>query len=50
MKAYLCVKACLNSIVSGYPPPVAVETGRKLLPPDMRPSFAELSIELQQYR
>ena len=50
LKAYLCVKACLNSIVSGYPPPVAVETGRKLLPPDMRPSFAELSIELKQYR
>ncbi|MBD5770399.1 flagellar motor stator protein MotA [Marinomonas colpomeniae] len=50
LKAYLCVKASLNSIVSGYAPPVAVETGRKLLPPDMRPSFAELSIELQQYR
>ncbi|AEF54472.1 flagellar motor stator protein MotA [Marinomonas posidonica] len=50
LKAYLCVKASLNSVVSGYAPPVAVETGRKLLPPDMRPSFAELSIELQQYR
>ncbi|WP_394184000.1 flagellar motor stator protein MotA [Marinomonas posidonica] len=50
LKAYLCIKACLNSVVSGYAPPVAVETGRKLLPPDMRPSFAELSIELQQYR
>lgn len=50
LKAYLCIKACLNSVVSGYPPPVAVETGRKLLPPDMRPSFAELSIELKQYR
>lgn len=50
LKAYLCIKASLNSVVSGYAPPVAVETGRKLLPPDMRPSFAELSIELQQYR
>jgi len=50
LKAYLCVKACLNSIVSGYAPPVAVETGRKLLPPDMRPSFIELSNELKQYR
>jgi len=50
LKAYLCIKACLNSVVSGYAPPVAVETGRKLLPPEMRPSFAELSIELQQYR
>ncbi|BFM48622.1 flagellar motor stator protein MotA [Marinomonas sp. THO17] len=50
LKAYLCIKASLNSVVSGYAPPVAVETGRKLLPPEMRPSFVELSIELQQYR
>jgi chemotaxis protein MotA len=50
LKAYLCIKACLNSIVSGYAPPVAVETGRKLLPPDMRPSFIELSDDLKQYR
>lgn len=50
LKAYLCVKACINSIVSGYAPPVAVETGRKLLPPEMRPSFADLSIDLMQYR
>ena len=50
LRAYLCVKACLNSIVSGYAPAVAVETGRKLLPPDIRPSFAELAMDLQQYR
>ncbi len=50
LKAYLCVKACLNAVVSGYAPAVAVETGRKLLPPDIRPSFAELSMDLQQYR
>ncbi|MBJ7553248.1 flagellar motor stator protein MotA [Marinomonas spartinae] len=50
LKAYLCIKSCLISVVSGYAPPVAAETGRKLLPPDMRPSFIELSDELKQYR
>ena len=50
LKAYLCVKASLSAIVSGYAPPVAVETGRKLLPPDMRPSFIELADNLKQYR
>ena len=50
LKAYLCVKACLNSVVSGYSPPIAVETGRKLLPPEMRPSFIDLSVDLKQYR
>jgi len=50
LKAYLCIKACLNSVVSGYAPAVAVETGRKLLPPDMRPSFVELSNDLKEYR
>ncbi|SBS30161.1 Motility protein A [Marinomonas spartinae] len=50
LKAYLCIKSCLISVVSGYAPPVAAETGRKLLPPNMRPSFIELSDELKQYR
>ncbi|MBJ7537535.1 flagellar motor stator protein MotA [Marinomonas transparens] len=50
LKAYLCVKACLSAIVSGYAPPVAVETGRKLLPHEMRPSFVELASDLKQYR
>lgn len=50
LKAYLCIKSCLISVVSGYAPPVAAETGRKLLPPHMRPSFVELSDELKQYR
>ena len=50
LKAYLCIKSCLISVVSGYAPPVAAETGRKLLPPHMRPSFIELSDELKQYR
>ena len=50
LKAYLCVKSCLISVVSGYAPPVAAETGRKLLPADMRPSFIELSDALKQYR
>ncbi|TDO99013.1 flagellar motor stator protein MotA [Marinomonas balearica] len=50
LKAYLCVKAAMISTVSGHPPAVAVETGRKLLPPDMRPSFIELSEDIKQYR
>jgi len=50
LKAYLCVKASINAVVSGYAPAVAAETGRKLLPPEMRPSFVELSDELKQYR
>ncbi|ADZ91789.1 flagellar motor stator protein MotA [Marinomonas mediterranea] len=50
LKAYMCVKAAVISIVSGHPPAVAVETGRKLLPPEMRPSFLELSEDIKQYR
>ncbi|WP_191603102.1 flagellar motor stator protein MotA [Marinomonas algicola] len=50
VKALLCLKACLVSSVAGYAPPVAVETGRKLLPADLRPNFSELSDYLKQYR
>lgn len=50
LRAYLCIKSCLISVVSGYAPAVAVETGRKVLPPEMRPSFGELASELKQYR
>lgn len=50
LKAYICIKSCVISVVSGYAPAVAAETGRKVLPPEMRPSFIELSDELKQYR
>jgi len=50
LKAYLCVNACLSAVVSGYALPVAVDAGRRLLPPDMRPSFIELADNLKQYR
>ena len=50
LKAYLCIRASLTSAVAGYAPPVAVESGRKLLPTDLRPSFADLADYLRQYR
>lgn len=50
LKAYHCIRTSLTSTVSGYSPGAAVETGRKLLPPDIRPSFAELADYLRDYR
>ncbi len=50
VKAYLCIKTCLVSSVAGYSPPVAVESGRKLLPVELRPNFSDLSDYLKQYR
>ena len=50
VKAYLCLKASLVASVAGYAPSVSVESGRKLLPPDLRPNFNELSDYLKQYR
>jgi len=50
LKAYTCIRTSLTSTVSGYSPGAAVETGRKLLPPEIRPSFAELADYLRDYR
>ena len=50
MQSYLCVKACLNAMASGHPPAIAVEAGRKMLPPHLRPSFIELSDLVKQFR
>lgn len=50
LKAYICIKASLVASVSGYAPSVAVETGRKLLPPHLRPSFTELDDYLRQHK
>lgn len=49
-QAYLCIKACLSAMASGHPPAIAVETGRKMLPTHLRPSFIELSELVKQFR
>lgn len=46
-RSYECVKAILVSSMSGVPPQVAVEFGRKVLFHSVRPSFKELE---EQYR
>ncbi len=37
-----CLKACILASVQGYSPQIAVEFGRKTMPPEFRPSFREL--------
>ena len=44
-KAFLCVKSVLLAHLNGFTPPAAVEFGRKILYPDMRPTFKELDEE-----
>ena len=41
-KFYECIKTCLMASLNGAPPQVAVEHGRKVMYPKMRPSFQEL--------
>ncbi len=41
-KFYQCIKAGLLAHVGGHPPVISVEFARKILPSDVRPSFAEL--------
>jgi len=42
-----CIKACILANVQGYSPQVAVEFGRKTMPPELRPSFNELEHQLR---
>lgn len=42
-----CLKACILANVQGYSPQVAVEFGRKTMPPELRPSFNELEAHLR---
>jgi chemotaxis protein MotA len=42
LNAVLCVKAVLLAHVNGFTPAVAVEFGRKILFPDLRPSFFDV--------
>lgn len=46
-KCYDAVKAVLLAHLNGFPPPAAVEFGRKILFSDLRPSFTELDEETQ---
>ncbi len=41
-KFFQCMKAGMLAHVGGHPPVISVEFARKILPSDVRPSFAEL--------
>ena len=41
-KFFQCMKAGMLAHVAGHPPVISVEFARKILPSDVRPSFAEL--------
>ncbi len=47
-KYYLCIKTCIIAYLNGYAPQVAVEFGRKALPPSVRPGFLELEEHVKQ--
>jgi chemotaxis protein MotA len=42
-----CIKACILATVQGYSPQVAVEFGRKTMPPELRPNFQEFEQHLR---
>ena len=46
-KFYVCMKAALIGHMQGYAPQVSVEFARKILPPEIRPSFKELDDAIQ---
>ncbi|MFT4192811.1 MAG: flagellar motor stator protein MotA [Comamonas sp.] len=48
VKALECIKITLLASLNGYPPPLAVEFGRKILFSGIRPSFAELEAHVRQ--
>ena len=50
VKVLECIKVTLLANLNGYPPPVAVEFGRKVLFSDDRPSFIELEEHVRQSR
>lgn len=47
-KTFQCVKVTLLASLNGYPPPIAVEFGRKVLFSTERPSFMELEEQIKQ--
>ncbi|MEZ2720639.1 flagellar motor stator protein MotA [Paenalcaligenes hominis] len=50
VKVLECIKVTLLANLNGYPPPVAVEFGRKVLFSSDRPSFIELEEHVRQSR
>lgn len=45
---YQCIRAVLIASMGGYAPPVAIEFGRKLIPPSCRPDFPEIEEAIRQ--
>lgn len=50
IKVFECIKVTLLASMNGYPPPLAVEFGRKILYASVRPSFLELEEHVRQAR
>jgi len=48
VKVLECIKTTLLASMNGYPPPLAVEFGRKVLFTAVRPSFSELEDHVRQ--
>jgi len=48
VKVLECIKTTLLASMNGYPPPLAVEFGRKVLYTKVRPSFVELEEHVRQ--
>ncbi len=48
IKVLECIKVTLLASMNGYPPPLAVEFGRKVLFSSVRPSFSELEAHVRQ--
>jgi chemotaxis protein MotA len=50
IKVLECIKVTLLASMNGYPPPLAVEFGRKVLFSSVRPSFSELEEHVRQIK
>ncbi|MDN5842597.1 MAG: flagellar motor stator protein MotA [Alcaligenaceae bacterium] len=48
IKVLECIKVTLLASMNGYPPPLAVEFGRKVLFSSVRPTFTELEAHVRQ--
>lgn len=48
IKVLECIKVTLLASMNGYPPPLAVEFGRKVLFSSVRPTFSELEAHVRQ--
>jgi len=49
-KFYEVIKICLMANVNGYSPQICIEFGRKAMPTDMRPSFADMEAHLKEHK